>query len=162
MALDAKEFDQVPRQQFRIGGAMRRVTRLTALRFDRRMLKHEWPLFIGVTFNAGRIAVDGVAQRSRQKPTVLVVTVGAFHAAFRNFMVKRFGEGRFLVGMALIAQFGLRRLKQELGALRRVRGMAIGAGDAVAEMLAAPEVEPLLAAALRTLVALQAGRRSLG
>jgi hypothetical protein len=40
--------------------------------------------------------------------------------------------------------------------------MAIGARDAMAEMLAAAEVEPLFASALRAFVALQAARRRFG
>ena len=103
MTLDAKEFDEVPRQQFRIGGAVRRMTRLAALCFDRRMLEHERPLFIRMALDAGYITIDRIAQRFRHKTAVLIVTIGTLHAAFRNFVVKGFGKGRLLFGVALIA-----------------------------------------------------------
>src|SRR5262249_5623882 len=103
MTLDTKKFDEIPRQQFRIGGAMRRMTRLTAFRFDRRMLKYERTLFIRVAFDTGDIAIDRIAQRFRQKTAVLIVAIGTLHAAFRNFVMKGLGKGRLLFGVALIA-----------------------------------------------------------
>ena len=121
MTLNAKEFDEVPRQQFRIGGTMRRMTRLAAFRFDRRVLKHEWPLFIRVTLDAGDITIDRIAQRFRHKTAVLIVTIGTFHSAFRNFVVKWFGKGRLLLGVALIAHIRLGVLEQKLRAFRRMR-----------------------------------------
>src|SRR5215467_4121075 len=138
---------------------MRRVAGLTAFDFDRRVLENEWPLFVGMAFDAGHIAARGIAQRFAHESAVLVVAIGALHAAFGDFMVERLGEGRLLVGVALIAHVRLRSLQQKLGPLRRVRRMAVGARNAMAEMFAAAEIEALFAAALLAFVTLQTGRR---
>jgi hypothetical protein len=47
VAFETEEFDDVSRQQFRIGRTVRRVADLTAFDFDRRVLVNERPLFVG-------------------------------------------------------------------------------------------------------------------
>ena len=54
VAFETEEFDDVARQQFRVGRAVRRMARLAAFGFDRRVLVNERPLFVGVAFDAGR------------------------------------------------------------------------------------------------------------
>ena len=92
VTLDAQEAHQISRQQFRIGRTVRRVAGLAAFNLDRRVFKHERALFVGVTFDAGRIAVDRIAQGFAHKAAVLVVAVGAVDIAFRHFVVERPGK----------------------------------------------------------------------
>jgi hypothetical protein len=120
MIFKAKEFDEVPRQQFRIGRTVRRMANLAAFGLDRRVLKHERSLFVSVAFDTGGIAINRVAKRLRQEPAMLIVAVGTLHAAFRNFVMKGFCKSRLLFGMTPVAQVGLRILEQKLGSLRSV------------------------------------------
>ena len=101
MTLKAKEFDEVSREQFRIGRTVRRMANLAAFGLNRRVLKHERSLFVSVAFDTGYIAIDRVAQRLREEPAMLIVAVGTLHAAFRNFVMKGFGKSRLLFGVAL-------------------------------------------------------------
>jgi len=155
VAFDAQEPNQIPRQQFRVGRTVRRVTRLAAFDFDRRVLEDERPLLVGMAFQTRRIAGDRIAQRFAHKPAVLIVAVGAFHPALGNFMVERFGEGGLLFGMTRIAEGRLGPFQQILSPLRLVRRMTIETRNAVTPVLAAAEVEALFAATLRTFVTLQ-------
>ena len=70
------------------------------------MFKNEWTLFIGVTFDAGRIRADREFCLFRFKTTVRIMTIAAFHRAFQNFVVKGLGELRF--GFAVAADTELR------------------------------------------------------
>src|SRR5262249_41021112 len=56
MAFETEELDDVARQQFRVGRAVRRVADLAAFDFDRSVLVNERTLFVSMTFDAGRIA----------------------------------------------------------------------------------------------------------
>lgn len=61
VTFQAKEFHLRARQHLRIGRAVRRVAGLTAFLFDRRVFVDERPLFVGVTFQTGRVAVSRIA-----------------------------------------------------------------------------------------------------
>ena len=118
MAFKTQEPDNVTRQQFRVGRTVRRMADLTAFDLDWRMFVNEGPLFIRVTFDASRIAVDRIAQRFAHKPAMLVMAIGAFHAAFRHLVMKGFGERSFLIGVTLVAHVWLGVLEQKLRPFR--------------------------------------------
>ena len=91
-----------------------------------------------------------------------IMAIGASHCAFRDFMMKDFSELRSLILVAGVTYVGLGVAQQELRPFWRVRRVAIQAGDAVTEMLAAAEIETLFAAPLLALVTLQADGARLG
>lgn len=135
---------------------MRRVTGLTAFRLNGRVLKHKRPLFVGVTFQTRHIARDRIAQLLGRKAAVLIVAIRTFHAAFGNLVMKWFGEGGFLISVALIAHIRLRFAQQEFGAFRRMRRVTIKTRNTVPRVFAAAEVEAFFAPALRAFVTGQA------
>src|SRR5215475_1729641 len=123
VAFETEEFDDVARQQFRVGRAVRRMACLTAFNLDRGELVNEGPLFVSMAFDAAHIAARRIAQRLAHESAVLVVAVGALHPAFGDFVVERLGKRGFLIGVALVAHIRLRGLQQKLSPLRSMRRM---------------------------------------
>ena len=97
------------------------MARLATFDLDRRVFKHKRPLFVGVAPDAGRIAIDRIAQRFAHEAAVLVVTIRTLHAAFGHFVVEWLGERRFLISVALIAHAGFAAFQQKFRAFGRVR-----------------------------------------
>ena len=79
-------------EHFRIRRAVRRMTGAAAFNFQRPVFKDEWPLFVGVTFNAGRIRPDRQIRLFVLKSAVGIMTIAAFDGAFHNFVMKRLTE----------------------------------------------------------------------
>ena len=76
------------------------------------MFESEWPLFAAMAFDACYVSTDGELSLFRFKTAVSVVTIAALHRSFENFVVKRFGELRFLFVVATETKLGLTGLEQ--------------------------------------------------
>jgi hypothetical protein len=59
MASETQLIDSAEPQQPRVGRAVRCVTRRATFGLQGRMFVGEWPLLIGMTFNASRIGAGG-------------------------------------------------------------------------------------------------------
>jgi hypothetical protein len=53
-----------------------------------RMLVDKWSLFIGVTFNTGRVGAGCQPGLLQLKPTMGIVTIATLHRAFQHFVVE--------------------------------------------------------------------------
>ena len=122
-------------QHARVGRAMRRVARDTALGFDHRMFKGEWTFGLGVALRTDRVLISRRLQLRPFEGAMRIVTIAALQQAFIDFVMKRLRERRFYIGVAGVAQLRLRDLEQirlALGGMRAVTvraahlGMAMG------------------------------------
>ena len=82
VACQTKLVDGAVFQQSRIRGAVRNVTRRTALCLDGSVFKNEWPLFVGVAFYASGIGAGRQPGLFQLKTTMRIMTVATFHRAF--------------------------------------------------------------------------------
>lgn len=146
-------------EHFRIARAVGHMTRRAAFDLQRSVLKNERTLFIRVAFDTSRVNADRELRLFLFKTSVRIMTIAAFHCSFQHFMMKRFGKLRLRFAVAADAelllvgfQHGdgriLTRRPAEKGdrigfrqfMLCSVSGVAIGAADIVAPMIAAPEI----------------------
>ena len=77
------------RQQSRIRGPVRRVTRNTAFSLHRRVFKRERTLLIRVTLHASRIDARSESGLFKLESAMWVMAVAALHRAFKHLVVKR-------------------------------------------------------------------------
>ena len=138
VALQAEQVDVAVLQHVRIGPSMRNVAARAPFHPDGSVLKHEWPLLVGMALEADD--VPGI--RSPDLPhqmvglpdtgrSVLVVAVGALDQALIDPMVLRHIELGLLLQMAGVAKSGLFLDQQELFRGRVVRRVAVDAADVV-------------------------------
>ena len=79
---------------------MRRVASRAPFSLQGRMLEHEGPLFVRVTFNTGGIGAGSKSRLFEFETTMGIVTVAALHHPFQHFVVKRFIEVGFRFSVA--------------------------------------------------------------
>lgn len=91
-------------QQTRIRGAVRNVTGRAALGFNWRVFKNEWPLFVGVAFNAGGIGAGRESGLFQLKTAVRIVAIAALQRAFKHFVMKGCVELMFDFSVAAQAE----------------------------------------------------------
>jgi len=155
-------------QQSRIRRSVRRVACRAAFRLHRSVFEGERSLLVGVALDTSRIRSSGQPGLLGLKSTVRVVTIGAAHRAFQNFVMEGRGKLRldlvvtthaelWIVGLQHANRreaglFGIRCGRQKVRAGHvlagqvRVRRVTIGATDVIAPVLSAPEVVPLFSA----------------
>jgi hypothetical protein len=100
MTLKTQQVHLASGQELRVARAVRGMASHAALDANCDVLKHEWALFVAVTFEAGQIGAHHPLL-SGEAP-VLVVTVDTGNCSFRNFMMKWEGEGSSNLIVALI------------------------------------------------------------
>ena len=64
------------------------------------MLEHKWTLFVRVAFDTRSIDTNRELGLLRLKTAVSIVTIAAFHRAFKHLVVERFAELRSGLGVA--------------------------------------------------------------
>ena len=157
VTLETHRIHLAAREQARIGGAVRDMTRDAALDLHRLVFENKGTRLIGMAGEANRVLSRRGAQLSGYETAVLIVTVGAFHQAFIDAMVKRLAELRPHVLMAPIAKPRLAIDQQKLRLLCVMRGMTVSARHVIAAMRGAQEIAVFFA----VLVAGQAARGNL-
>ena len=108
---------------------MRRVARDTALSFDHRMLKGEWPCGLGVALGADRVLIGSRLQLLGFECAMRIVTVAAGQQPFIDLVMERLRERRFHFGVAGVAELRLRDLEQIRLALGRMHAVTVGTAD---------------------------------
>lgn len=88
VACQTKLVDGAVLQQSRIRGAVRNVTRRTALCLNGSVFENEWPLFVGVAFYASGIGAGRQAGLFQLKTTMRIVTVATPQRAFEHLVVE--------------------------------------------------------------------------
>src|SRR5690348_6275365 len=107
------------------------MARNASLRLHGSMFKHERSGFIGVTSEADLILGCRSPELAGQEPAVRVVTITAADQPFIHTMVKGLGELRLYLGMAAVAEHGLRHREERTFHLGMMSRMAIDAADVV-------------------------------
>jgi hypothetical protein len=82
----------------------------TALLLDRGVLEDEWTLFVRVALDAYRVRARGKTSLLQLKSAMRVMTIAAFHSAFRNSVMERKWKLLFHLAVTLEAELGLRGL----------------------------------------------------
>src|SRR6266704_6837663 len=114
---------------------MRRVTADAAFGLHWNVLPGKWASFVGMATKAGLVLGGCGTQGAWQKSSVLVMAIAAGYEPFIHAMVERFGEVRFDLKTAGIAQGWLRGPQQLPVHLGRVNGVAVHAPNVVLQVL---------------------------
>ena len=77
------------------------------------MFERERTLFFAVALDARCICPDSQFGLFRFKTAVRIMTIAAFHRTFQHFVVERFRELRFCLGVAANAQLSFARFEPQ-------------------------------------------------
>ena len=114
VALIAQEVDVRHIEQPGILRPVRRVASRATLALDRRVLVDKRPALICMALGADLIGIVPRPDVVPLKCAVHIVAIGALNQALVHFVVEGHVELRVLLGVALIAEHGLRSLEQML------------------------------------------------
>lgn len=112
VALVAQSRNRRHIQQPRVLRSVRSVAGQAALGFDGSMLVHKWAANVSVALGADSILIFSGAQIVWSECAVHVVTIGALDQTLIHPVMDGHIELRLLVGVALIAESGLRGFQQ--------------------------------------------------
>ena len=106
-----------------------------SFRLHRSVLEDKRSGFIGVASEADLILGCGSAELTSKESAVRVVTIAAADQSFIHTMVKGLGELRLYLGMAAVAEHGLRHREERTFHLGMMSRMAVDTADVVLKVL---------------------------
>ncbi len=148
MALQAERKYRRPFQQPRVGGAVRNMTRLTAIDPQSEMLECERAPLAGVAFQTGFLVDETLVHLPRPRShtpcrserSMRIVAVRALHESFVHPMLGRHRELSSDIGMTPVAKLRLGFREKKLRCRGLMNRMATGAGHFARRMRRAADV----------------------
>jgi hypothetical protein len=129
MTLQAERIHIADGQQPWIRRTVRRVASRAAFRLDHRMLEDERSGCFRMALSADLIVVGGRLKLFVLECAVRIVTVAASHQALVHFVMERLSKCRLHIGMAGVAELGLRNPKKAGFIRKAMHAVATGAAQ---------------------------------
>lgn len=127
VALQAERIDVADVEKARIGRSVRRVACRAAFGLDHGMFINKRPGCFCMAFSADSILIVGRTHHLVLKRAMWVMAIAALHQSFIHFVMEGLRKCRLHVGVAGVAELGLRNPEQARLILKAVNTMATGA-----------------------------------
>lgn len=127
VALQAERINVADIEKARIRRSMWRVARDASLRLQDRMFEDEWSRGLRMALHAHCILVASRSHGLSLSRSMGIMAVAAGHQTFIHLVMEGLGEGRLHIGMAAVAEPGLRSFEEADLFFKSMNAMAAGA-----------------------------------